>query len=411
MSMHTSPLAYRGVTRLRAEGDPNKILVELNKAFADFRAAHDEQLRGIDKRFADVVSAEKVDRINAAVGDLQGALDEANQRIAALASGGAGGAPGRPRDAEYTKAFLAHMRRGDVQASLNKGTASEGGYLTPVEWDRTITDRLVNISPMRAICRVQSISTGGFSKLFNNRGTASGWVNETAARTVTATPTFGTLTYTPGEIYANPSATQQLLDDAEVDIEPWLAGEVETEFAYQEGIAFVSGDGSNKPNGVLTYITGGANAAAHPWGAILTVNSGHASQVTSDGIVNLIYALPSQYTSAARFAMNRDTQNKIRLLKDGQGNYLWQPSYQAGQPPTLCQYPITELAAMPNVAAGTKPVLFGDFDMGYLIVDRIGVRVLRNPYKNPPYVEFYTTKRVGGGLLNPDVLKALNISA
>jgi HK97 family phage major capsid protein len=411
MSIHTSPLAYRGVTRLRAEGDPNKILVELNKAFSDFRAAHDEQLRGIDKRFADVVSAEKVDRINAAVGDLQAALDEANQRIAALASGGAGGAPGRPRDAEYSKAFLAHMRRGDVQASLNKGTASEGGYLTPVEWDRTITDRLVKISPMRAICRVQSVSTGGFSKLFNNRGTASGWVNETAARPVTATPTFGTLTYTPGEIYANPSATQGMLDDAEVDVESWLGDEVQTEFAYQEGLAFVSGDGANKPNGVLTYITGGANAAAHPWGAILTVVSGAAAALTSDGIVNLVYALPSEYTAAARFVMNRDTQNKVRLLKDGQGNYLWQPSYQAGQPATLNQYPITEMAGMPNVAAGAKPILFGDFGMGYLIVDRTGVRVLRDPFSNKPYVSFYTTKRVGGGLLNPDVLKAITISA
>jgi HK97 family phage major capsid protein len=411
MSMHTSPLAYRGVTRLRAEGDPNKILVELNKAFADFRSAHDEQLRGIDKRFADVVSAEKVDRINAAVGDLQAALDEANQRIAALASGGAGGAPGRPRDAEYSKAFLAHMRRGDVQASLNKGTASEGGYLTPVEWDRTITDRLVKVSPMRAICRVQSISTSGFSKLFNNRGTASGWVGETDARPATATSTFGTLTYATGEIYANPAATQQLLDDAEVDVEAWLADEVQTEFAYQEGLAFVSGNGTNKPKGVLTFITGGANAATHPWGAILTVNSGAAAAVTSDGIVNLIYALPSEYTAAARFVMNRDTQNKVRLLKDGQGNYLWQPSYQAGQPATLNQYPITEMAGMPDVAAGAKPMLFGDFVMGYLIVDRIGVRVLRDPFTNKPYINFYTTKRVGGGLLNPDTLKALNISA
>jgi HK97 family phage major capsid protein len=411
MGMHTSPLAYRGVAHLRAEGDPNRILAELNKAFADFKAENDKRIAALEKGRDDIVQKEHVERINSSVADLQSALDEANQRIAALASGGAGGAPGRVRDADYSKAFLAHVRRGDIQASLNKGAASEGGYLAPTEWDRTITDRLILISPMRAICAVQPISTNGFTRLFNNRGTASGWVGETAARPETAGPTFGQLAYNTGEIYANPSATQQLLDDAEVDLESWLSGEVETEFAYQEGLAFLGGNGTNKPNGLLTYITGGANAAAHPWGAILTVNSGAAADITADGVVNLIYALPSEYTAAARFVMNRDTQNKVRLLKDGQGNYLWQPSYQAGQPATLSGYPITEMPGMPNVAAGAKPILFGDFGKGYLIVDRMGVRVLRDPFTNKPFVNFYTTKRVGGGLLNPDVLKAMNVSA
>lgn len=408
----TKSSIQRGILTVRAEATDNpKALVEqLQKAFHDLKAEHSKQIEDVKKGNNDALQALKIDQINAHISNLQKAVDEANVKLAAAEMGGANGGR-RIEDKEYSTAFAAHMKRGEVQAALNKGTASEGGYTAPTEWDRTITSRLVQVSPMRAICSVQTISTNGFSKLFNNRGTTSGWVGEAAARTETNTPTFGTLTYNTGEIYANPAATQQMLDDSAVDLESWLAGEVETEFAYQEGVAFLSGNGTNKPNGILTYVTGGANAAAHPWGAILATNSGHATQVTADSIISLTHALKSEYTADARFVMNRATQAAVRLLKDGNGNYLWQPSYQAGTPATLAGYAITEMAGMPDIAASAKPILFGDFKRGYLIIDRTGVRVLRDPFSNKPYVHFYTTKRVGGGLLNPDVIKALNISA
>ena len=402
----------RGLMAVRADGAPGdiKATVEaLNKAFATFREEHSKQLDEVKKGTADALQALKVDAINADISRLQKEVDDTNLKLAA-AQMGAGTDGKKVKDAEYTGAFSSHMKRGEVNAALNKGVASEGGYLAPTEWDRTITDRLISVSPMRAIAAVQKISTAGFTKLFNNRGTTSGWVGEAAARPQTNTPTFGSLAYTPGEIYANPAATQQMLDDAEVDLETWLAGEVETEFAYQEGLAFLAGTGVSRPNGILTYITGGANAATHPWGDIKAVNSGAAAAITADSIVSLIYALPSEYTANARFVMNRSTQAAIRKLKDGQGNYLWQPSFVAGQPATIAGYGVTEMAGMPDVAASAKAVLFGDFKRGYLIVDRTGVRVLRDPFTNKPYVHFYTTKRVGGGLLNPDVIKALNIS-
>jgi len=409
MTIHNSPRNARGVSLVRAEGNPTDILAKLNAAFEAFKAENDTRLKAIEKGREDVVTNEKVERINSAVGDLQAALDQANQRIASL---GISDDKGRKvRDAEYSAAFAAHMRKGDVQASLTKGTASEGGYTAPVEWDRTLTDKLIIESPMRRICKVQSISTGGFSKLYNNRGTASGWVGETAARPETSGPAFASLNWAFGELYANPAATQTILDDSELDLESWLAGEVQTEFAYQEGVAFVSGNGTNKPNGILTYVTGGANAATHPFGAITTVNSGAATALAADGIFNLVYALPSAFTGNARFAMNRATQGKVRLLKDGQGNYLWQPSAVAGQPASLAGFPLEEIAAMPDIAAGAKPILFGDFMQTYLIIDRIGIRVLRDPYTNKPYVMFYTTKRVGGGVANPEAMKAQNISA
>ena len=390
--------------------EANEILGSLQKAFAEFKDTHAEQIKGVQAKFDDVVTREKLDKVNAQVGDLQAALDKMAAAQAAAAVGGNAGS--RVADAEYTKAFAMHLKRGDVQASLNKGADAEGGFVAPREWDRTITDELIEISQFRSIAAVQTISGNGFKKLFNLRGTASGWVGESAARPETATPTFGSMDFPTGEIYANPAATQQMLDDGEVNLEAWLAGEVATEFAYQEGLAFISGTGANgRPHGILTYVTGGANAAANPLGAITTVNSGAAAALTADGIVNLTYALPSAFAGNARFVMNRDTHGKVRLLKDGQNNYLWQPSYQAGAPATLLGYGITEIPAMPNVAAASKSILFGDFARTYLIIDRVGTRILRDPFTNKPFVMFYTTKRVGGGVVNPEAMKALNTAA
>lgn len=377
---------------------------ELQRTFQAFKIENDEKL----KAKADVVTTEKVERINDDISKLQTAVDEANARIAAAALGGGSSVKTDPKQ---VAAFIDHMRSGAVHASLYKTTDAEGGFLAPVEWDRTITDKLVQVSAMRSIASVQAISGTSFKKLFNKRGTASGWVDEDDARPETTAPTFGSLTYATGEVYANISATQTLLEDAEVDLESWIAGEVETEFAYQEGVAFLSGDGSKKPNGILTYVTGAANAAAHPYGAILATNSGHASQLTADGIISLIYALPSELTTNARFVMNRNTQKTARLLKDTANNYLWQPSYAAGAPATLGGYPITEMAGMPDIGANTLPILFGDFKKGYLVVDRKGTALMRDPYTNKPYVMFYVTKRVGGGLLNPEALKVLKIAA
>lgn len=399
----------RGIVTVRADMDVKATVEALNQAFATFKTEHTKQLDDIKKGQGDALQALKVDTINAHIADLQAAVDSTTTKMAAMEMGVGGGR--QIKDKEYSAAFSAHMKKGEVQASLNKGTAAEGGYLAPIEWDRTIVDRLIRVSPMRSIATVQNISTAGFSKLFNNRGTTSGWVGETDARPATNTPTFSPLTFTPGEIYANPAATQQMLDDSEVDLESWLAGEVETEFSYQEGIAFLTGNGVNKPRGILTYVTGGTAAAVHPWGAIATVPTLSAAAVTADSIIDLITALPNEYSADAKFVMNRNTQAAFRKLKDGQGNYLWQPSFQAGQPATLADYGIVDMPGMPDVAANAVPALFGDFKRGYLIVDRTGVRVLRDPYTNKPYVQFYTTKRVGGGVQNPDVIKALKVSA
>ena len=388
--------------------DINKTIEDLGRSFEEFKSTHTQELNALKAGNSTADFQAKQDKINADLDRLQREVEDAHTKIASSQMGTGTKAL---RDKEYTDSFNAHMRKGDVQAALNKGTAEEGGYLTPVEWDGTITDKLREESPMRQLAQVQVTSKAGWKKLFNMGGTGSGWVGETDARPETATPVLAELGFGHGEIYANPAATQQILDDAEINIEAWLASEVQAEFAEQEGVAFISGDGVKKPAGILTYVTGGSNAAKHPFGAIKAINSGAAADIGSDAVLDLIYGLPKKYRQGAQFLTNNLTIAKVRKLKDGQGNYLWQPSAQAGQPATLHGYGLADDENMPDVAANSLPILFGDFKRGYLIIDRMGIRVLRDPYTKKPYVLFYTTKRVGGGVQNPECLRALKVAA
>ncbi len=384
--------------------DPKTMIAQLNAAFEEFKKVQGEKLSA---KADDAVVNEKLGKIDDAIANAQTVIDEMNAKLAAGAAGGVIG--DIQPDPEYAGAFKAHMRKGDVQAALNKGVDSEGGYLAPVEWDRTITGKVKEISPIRANARVITISTAGFTKIYTDRAIGSGWVGETAARPQTTTPGFVPLSFVPGEIYANPAATQQMLDDSAVNLEEWLASEVRVEFTRQENIAFLSGNGVNKPFGLLTYVTGAANAAKHPWGAIEALLSGDADGLSTDGLIDLVTALPTEYRGNAKFYMNRLVQGAVRKLKDGQGNYIWNPSFALGQPSTLLGEPIVDVPDMPDVAEGAVTALYGDMDETYLVVDRIGIRVLRDPYTNKPYVHFYTTKRVGGGVNNPMAMKALKV--
>jgi HK97 family phage major capsid protein len=388
------------------------LIEEQGRAFEAFKAEHDKALADVKKGTEDVVRTEKVDRINAAVSDLTAALDEQAQKLAALETAGAHKGADAPKNAAYNAAFDKFFREGDEadlraaikaapKADVSAGTPAEGGYFAPTEWDRSVVDALKIVSPMRSIATVQSISTNSFTKVYNDRATASGWVGEKDARTKTASAGLDSETFECGEIYANPAATQRILDDGLINVEQWLANEVQTEFAYQEGLAFVTGNGTNKPRGLMNYTASGS----HPFGPIAEVATGSANAVTADGLIDLVYDLPSERTGNARFVMNRKTQGAIRKLKESTtGNYIWQPGLQAGQPATILGFPVTELAAMADIAANSVPVIFGDFS-GYLILDRIGIRVLRDPFTNKPFVQFYTTKRVGGGVVDTTLFR------
>jgi HK97 family phage major capsid protein len=295
---------------------------------------------------------------------------------------------------------------------MSVGSAPDGGHLVPVELERAIGERLAVISPIRSISGVREISGNVYKKPFMTSGPATGWVGETAARTQTNSPVLDALSFPAMELYAMPAATSTLLDDSAVDLDAWLAGEIDQVFAEQEGIAFVSGDGVNKPKGFLAYTT--VANASWTWGNIGYVASGvaggFAASNPSDTLVDLIYALKAGYRQNASFVMNRRTQATVRKFKDSTGNYLWQPPATADGRASLIGFPLADTEDMPDVAASSLSIAFGDFRRGYLIVDRQGVRVLRDPYSSKPYVLFYTTKRVGGGVQDFDAIKPMKFA-
>ena len=296
---------------------------------------------------------------------------------------------------------------------MSMGSGPDGGYLVPSEVETEIGKRLANISPIRSIASVRQVSSAVLKKPFAVSGPATGWVGETAVRPETAAGTLAELQFPTMELYAMPAATSSLLDDVAIDIEQWIASEVEAAFAEQEGAAFINGDGVNKPSGFLSYPT--VHEAGWEWGRIGFVETGADGALpaddASDKLFDVIYALKAGYRQNAHWVMNRRTQAEIRKLKDKDGNYLWQPPATAGQQAMLMGFGLVEAEDMPDIATNATPIAFGDFKRGYLIVDRMGVRVLRDPYSAKPYVLFYTTKRVGGGVQDFDAIKLLKFAA
>ncbi|MEW6768497.1 MAG: phage major capsid protein [Pseudomonadota bacterium] len=396
---------------------------DLVRAFEDFKSANDEQLASMGRR-ADVLLDEKVDRIN-------GALDVQTRRIDDLALKSArpllegtrlDTSRTRMNDTharEHKSAFEAYVRQGDNTAlraletkALSAGSNADGGYLVPVELEHNIGQRLAAISPIRSLATVQEISGNIYKKPFMTAGPATGWVGETDSRSQTTSPTLDALSFPAMELYAMPAATATLLDDAAVNIDEWIASEVELTFAVQEGAAFVNGDGTNKPTGFLASDT--VANSSWVWGKLGYVASGaagaFASSNPSDALVDLIYALKAGYRQNGAFVMNRKTQASIRKFKDTGGGYLWQPPAQSGGRASLMTFPLVEAEDMPDVTANSFSIAFGDFKRGYLIVDRRGVNVLRDPYSAKPYVLFYTTKRVGGGVQDFDAIKLMKFA-
>jgi HK97 family phage major capsid protein len=282
----------------------------------------------------------------------------------------------------------------------------------PDETEAEIGRRLTALSPIRSIASVRQVSAAVLKKPFAISGPAVGWVGETAARPQTAASTLAELQFPTMELYAMPAATASLLEDAVVDLDQWISSEVEAAFAEQEGAAFVSGDGANKPKGFLSYPT--VAEANWAWGKIGLTLTGKAGGLPdndpSDVLIDTVYALKAGYRQNANWVMNRKTQATLRKLKDADGNYLWQPPAAPGQRAMLMGFPLVEAEDMPDAAPDATPIAFGDFSRGYLVVDRTGVKVLRDPYSAKPYVLFYTTKRVGGGVQDFDAIKLLKFA-
>lgn len=312
-------------------------------------------------------------------------------------------------------AFGAFVRSGAVlETKAFSGLSGDaGGYAVPREIDAVIDATLKSASPIRSIANVVQVGSAGYRKLVTTGGTPSGWAAENGARTETATPTFVEIAPPMGELYANPSATQAMLDDALFDVEAWLAGEIAAEFAKAEGAAFVNGNGTSRPKGFLTQPTAAIADATRAFGTLQYVASGAASDFGSnpqERLIDLVQSLRAPYRQGAHFVMNAATLARIRKFKTSDGAFVWQPSLAAGQPATLLGYPVIEAEDMPDIAANALAIAFGNFRAGYLIAERQETVILRDPYSNKPFVNFYATKRVGGCVSNSEAIKLMKFA-
>ena len=326
-----------------------------------------------------------------------------------------GGAPASPEIKGFVDGYL---RRGQLNVpglelkSLSGAVPADGGYAVPREIDALIARELTEISPIRAIAQVVQTGTAGYRKLVARGAPASGWVSETAARPETATPTFAEIAPPTGELYANPAASQAMLDDAAFDLESWLASEIAMEFARAEGAAFVSGSGVNRPKGFLQAPVSALGDTTRAFGTVQYVGSGNATGFGAEPdakLIDLIHSLKAGHRQGASWVMNSTTLAEVRKLKTADGAFLWQPGLVEGQPDRLLGYPVVEAEDMPGIAASQFPIAFGNFRNGYLIAERTATQILRDPFTNKPFVHFYATKRIGGQVLDSAAIKLLKI--
>lgn len=357
------------------------------------------------------------DRTETEVATLRNDVDEVKARVDRIARAAQRPAIGGTTDSPEVKGFVdGYLRRGSTAEikSISGAVPADGGYAVPREIDALIARELTAISPIRAIAQVVQTGSAGYRKLVTTGGTASGWVSETAARPETGTPQFAEVAPPSGDLYANPAASQAMLDDAGFDLESWLASEIALEFARAEGAAFVNGTGVNQPEGFLSAPFASTADGTRPFGTVQFIGTGNATgfgAAPEDTLLDLVHTLRSGYRQGASWVMNSATLATVRKLKTADGAFLWQPGLVEGQPDRLLGYPVIEAEDMPDLAAGDFPIAFGNFRAGYLIAERSATQILRDPFTNKPFVHFYATRRVGGQVLDSNAIKLLRVEA
>jgi HK97 family phage major capsid protein len=441
------------------------LIEDQGKAFEEFKSANDARLAEIEKKGAsDVLVEEKLKRIDDALntlaetkeavdrklpsrldameakmnramlgGDLKGdekAVAELRVFNAEVKSRAASRGEHSPMDfdakgyQDYRNAFLTYLRKGEraldnaEQKALAATVDPDGGYLVPADMSGRIVARAYETSPMREYASVQVISSDALEGLYDlNTGVSGGWVSEKAARTETNTPQLGKWRIDVHEQYANPAATQRILDDSVINVEAWLAAKTGDIIGRTENAAFVTGDGVGKPRGFASYTTAATADASRAWGQFEHVNTGAngaflTTAVGPDVLLDVIGAFKAVYINAnTAWYGNRAAITAVRKLKDQQGMYLWQPGMQAGQPQTLLTFPVRMMQDMATLATGSLSLALGDMGQAYQIVQRAGITTLRDPFTNKPYVHFYSTARVGGAAVDFEALKFVRFSA
>jgi HK97 family phage major capsid protein len=385
----------RGIQSIRANApDPKAVVAALQQDWAEFKANHIDRLDKLETMFARTE----------------------------FMGGGAPATSGPTSAAvkEHKQAFLGFIRKGvdnslrelEVKAAMTTQSDPDGGYLVTEEIDKEIEKYERDSSAIRRVARIKPITASAYKKIVNAGGSGSGWTGEVNARPETATPDLKQIVINAMELYANPAVSQTLLDDADFSVEDFLSEEIGDEFVDQEGEAFVTGNGVGRPRGILAYPTSSDPDSSREFGTLQYVASGSASTFADPDILKTLKrSLRARYRRGAVWIMNSTTAEYISKFKDGDGRYIWQEGLSQGDPDTLLGFPVEEDEFMPDIAANSFPIAFGNFQRGYVVADRMGVRLLRDPYTNKPYVHFYATKRVGGGCINHQAIKLLKIAA
>lgn len=425
--------------------DIRSAVYDLGRAFEAFKEANDQRLREIERRgAADPLTEVKVNRLNGEISRAIDAADAAKRRVEQIETalhrspahtggnewkeaemfmlerkGRIDGDLGIDGYRQYKSALRAYLRKNNAGSgvdeikALSVGSDPDGGYTVTPDMSGRIASLVRETSPMRQVANVITIGTDALEGIHDLNEATSGWVGETEARSETAAPKIGEYRIPVHEQYAEPRATQKLLDDSLFNVEEWLAMKIAERLTRMENEAFVTGNGVKKPRGFLTYAAGTPSASG--FSVIERVLSGASGKFASsnpgDALISLVYALKSAYREKAVFMMKRSTLAEVRKLKDENDNYIWQPDFQMKQGGTLLGFNVVEAEDMPEMAADSLSIAFGDFNAGYQIVDRQGIRILRDSFTAKPYVKFYTTKRVGGDVVNFEAIKLMKFAA
>ncbi|MBU3654957.1 MAG: phage major capsid protein [Alphaproteobacteria bacterium] len=387
---------------------------DLNRSFGEFKHLNDRRLNEIERKgSADVLTVEAVERLNGKLTQYQDRVEQltlSRKRTPASLERGS-----VMVDSEHKTAFSGYLRKGVEQSlqafeskAMSTQSEADGGYSVPAQLADFMIHTIFDTSPIRQVANVVNIGNDAFEVLVSAADTEASWVTEAQVRNETMSPTLNKIRIPVQEMSAAPRASQRLLDDSSFNIEEYLAGEIADKFARLENTAFVNGSGVNQPRGFLTYSNGTA------WGQIEQVKTGvngaWAASAPADSLLDLMARLKSSYLNESVWLMNRTLLADIRKFKDSTGQYIWQPGLGA-TPTSLLGYPVYLAEDMPSKATGNLSVAFGNFKRGYMVVDRVGIRLLRDPYSAKPFVIFYTTKRTGGDVVNFEAIKLLQFAA
>ncbi len=384
---------------------------ELASSWEKFKVINNRRLTEVEKqKSADPLTINHLEKLNAAVD----ANEDAISRLEASMQRPSGEikAASDHLDFEHKRAFNTYLRSGDEiglraleTRSLSTIADSDGGFFITRGGIDMVVDGIKQYSPMRSLASITTVSGDALEVIEDFDDAYAGWTQETEARVETKTPLLNKKIISVHELYAQPKATQKLIDDSSIDVENWLADKLTNAFAILENASFITGDGIAKPKGLLSYANGTS------MNTIEQFTGGEKGAITTGSLIKLYYSLKENFAVKGKFLMNRAAVQSCRILKDPtSGHYLWQPSLEAASPSTILGCAVVQCADMPLVASGNIVVAFADFASGYQIVDRQGISILRDPFTDKPFVKFYATKRVGGGVLNGQAIKLLKLA-